>query len=297
MPALELLEEILLHLDPMAFRSFIKERWQAHLQRTGLDPANQSTPATSSKPVAGALSTSRGGLHPLALRITDQECLQHFIPTDMRRTLLRYPAGIHTLSFALRHQLSNLYLDYLFDKSKAVLLGFNVGGALLIPRNTNHCAYVETSTARQCTHAVADEIFCSKHAPEHWWRWPEKLASSAPQPGASPEAKMFAYYHNLENIDQYSDAELEQMLRWFWKKFRQHQNKQQPVAAPSLQEIAGRLGFSNEAELMQVDRAAVRRAYHRALLSCHPDQGGSLEDFHALQQAYQAWLHFRDHQP
>ncbi len=93
------------------------------------------------------------------------------------------------------------------------------------------------------------------------------LQGAAPNPASLPSAPdpLAAYYLDLANLDNTSQEDVRDMLRWFWKRYRAHGRREEALDA---------LGLPAQASATEI-----RARYRELVLAHHPDRGGCAEEF------------------
>jgi len=81
------------------------------------------------------------------------------------------------------------------------------------------------------------------------------------------------YYLDYSNLEGTSEAEVEQMLNGFWRRY---------LAADKQLEAFNALGLDENAKW-----PAIQQSYRRLVREHHPDKGGSTEKFMAVREAYE----------
>lgn len=95
-----------------------------------------------------------------------------------------------------------------------------------------------------------------------------------------PDAKLKAYYLDLNNLKQTTQSDVEELLDSFWRRYYKEgwdqESEEATVEALKYFEIDGQL-------TTQVLRKAFRKKCH----DCHPDKGGNHEHFVELKRHYE----------
>lgn len=91
------------------------------------------------------------------------------------------------------------------------------------------------------------------------------------------EAELREYYLDLNHLAAVNETSAADMLNGMW---RQYDTWQKP------EDAYGALGLPQGA-----DWRAVQSAYRRKASQCHPDKGGSSQDFQLLRSAYESLKH------
>lgn len=224
--------------------------------------------------------------------IPDQLLLKKLIPADLYRDAMQAGwMGMHALSFALRYRVTELqllfHLNYLEVDSglrqglleswqrmqgmdSLPIFGFSPLGIHVSARPLGICRAFDAISIWSCA-AATDSIFCEAHAAEAFW---------IPAPPASQQAIMFRYYADLQNFSLYGEADLEQMMGAFWKRYEAY-------AAEDMGEALEYFGLQNAQDLRAFGAAALRRKFLQLSMIHHPDRGGADENFVRLQRYYQ----------
>lgn len=101
------------------------------------------------------------------------------------------------------------------------------------------------------------------------------LQAGAPNPEALPAAPdpLAAYYLELGNLSRTTREEVQDLLRWFWRRYSVHGREGEAL------EVLGLSAGSSPAE--------IRRRYRSLVRAHHPDRGGDGESFRRVVEAMQ----------
>lgn len=93
------------------------------------------------------------------------------------------------------------------------------------------------------------------------------LQGGPPNPGNLPDTPdpLAAYYLDLGNLSRTTREDVQELLRWFWRRYRVHGRRDEALEA---------LGLDPGATPGQI-----RRRYRTLVLAHHPDRGGDAEIF------------------
>lgn len=95
------------------------------------------------------------------------------------------------------------------------------------------------------------------------------------------DTELASYYLNWSNLKSITVEEVEALFSSFWQKYRAVDKVDTALTALGLAQ------FDNWLE--------IRQAYKKKVSICHPDKGGSVEDFIEIREAYEV-LSFRYHE-
>lgn len=224
--------------------------------------------------------------------IADHMLLKKLVPAELYRNAMQAGwMGMHALSFALRHRVTELQLLFhpaykdvddvlrqclleswqrLHGTTILPIFGFSPLGLHVSTRPIGICRAFDAYTLWSCKHP-ATEIFCEAHAAEAFWM---------PSSGESQQATMFRYYADLENFSIYGEEDLEQMMGAFWKRYRAY-------SAEDLAQALEYFGLRDAQELRDSGPSDLRRKFLQLSLIHHPDRGGEEKNFVLLQTHYQ----------
>ncbi len=231
--------------------------------------------------------------------VSDQALLKKLIPAELYRDAMRGGwMGMHALSFALRHRITELQLvfhlayqdvdpglrqclleswELSHGQGMLPIFGFSPLGIHVSVRPRGICRAFDAFSIWTCAHST-DEIFCETHASEAFW-----IYSSA----ASQQAIMFHYYADLKNFSLYGEEDLQHMLSAFWKRYR-------AFAAEDLALALEYFGIRDADELRDSGPANLRRKFLQLSLIHHPDRGGKEDSFVLLQTYYHRLKQYLD---
>jgi hypothetical protein len=224
--------------------------------------------------------------------IPDQVLLKKLIPADLYRDAMQAGwMGMHALSFALRYRVTELQLLFHLNhadvdrtlrqglleswervqgQASLPIFGFSPLGIHVSARPRGICRAFDAISLWSCA-VPTNSIFCEAHAAEAFW---------IPAPAASQQAIMFRYYADLQNFSLYGEADLEQMMGAFWKRYEAYAAEDMGVALEYF-------GLANAQELCTLGAAELRRKFLQLSMIHHPDRGGAEENFVRLQRHYQ----------
>ncbi|HET9241300.1 MAG TPA: J domain-containing protein [Oligoflexus sp.] len=224
--------------------------------------------------------------------IPDQVLLKKLIPADLYRDAMQAGwMGMHALSFALRYRVTELQLLFhlnhadvdhglrqeLLDSWQHMqgleslpIFGFSPLGIHVSARPRGICRAFDAISLWSCHESTAG-IFCAAHAAEAFW---------IPAAAASQQAIMFRYYADLQNFSLYGEADLEQMMGAFWKRYEAY-------AAEDMGAALEYFGFQEAKDLRALGATELRRKFLQLSMVHHPDRGGAEENFVRLQRHYQ----------
>jgi hypothetical protein len=222
--------------------------------------------------------------------IPDQVLLKKLIPVELYRDAMQAGwVGMHALSFALRTRVTELQLlfhvsypegDYELrqglleswqrtqGQDTLPIFGFSPLGIHVSARPMGICRAFDAISI--CGEATPDN-FCEAHAAEAFW---------IPTTTGSQQAIMFRYYADLQNFSLYGEADLEQMMGAFWKRYKAY-------AAEDMDEALEYFGLKDAHDLRAFGAAELRRKFLQLSMIHHPDRGGAAANFVHLQRHYQ----------
>ena len=157
------------------------------------------------------------------------------------------------------------------------VIGFSSLGVHLLYREIGICRAFDYYDTGSCT-MRADGIFCSEHISEAWWCNGGHTVST--------QASMFRFYGVKENIHQYDEHQLQELVGRFWTQFKQA--KHLPFQGEGIVEAA--LVFFKYASLHECCEGGqlhLRKRYTEYALALHPDAGGDHALFIQLQKYYE----------
>jgi hypothetical protein len=159
----------------------------------------------------------------------------------------------------------------------APVFGFSSLGVHLLYRETGICRAFDYYDICSCANR-SDELFCSEHTSECWWR-------EGAQKG-STQADMFRYYSARENIRQYDEQQLQELVGRFWTHFKHtpHMPKQGEAI---VEEALDFFKFASLHQCCQSGQSHLRRRYTERARALHPDAGGEQAAFVQLQKYYE----------
>lgn len=260
-----------------------------------MDPEQVFTVLGEQEPAVGAITLPMA--RPPA--VPDQALLKKLVPHELYRNAMQNGwMGMHTLSFALRHRVTELQL--LFHLSYAEvdqvlrqclleswqrihgqgllpIFGFSPLGIHVSTRPHGTCRAFDAFSLWTCAQPTED-IFCEAHASEAFW---------TPSASSSQQAIMFRYYADLKNFSLYGEEDLQQMLQAFWKRYRAY-------TAEDLAQALEYFGLRDADELRVSGPAHLRRKFLQLSLVHHPDRGGDEHSFVLLQTHYQRLKQYLD---
>lgn len=223
--------------------------------------------------------------------LSDQILLKKLVPPDLYREAIQAGwMGMHALSFALRHRVTQL--QWLFHQSQESMdkglqqclleswqrrygpeqlpiFGFSPLGIHCSRRRRGLCRAFDAFSLWTCAQETAG-IFCQAHEMEAFWTKAE---------GGTQQAMMFRYYASLENFSLYGEQDLERMLGAFWERYRVY-------SAEDLAQAMKYFGFRDGKELRDCGPSDLRRKFLQLSLIHHPDRGGDESVFVILQAHY-----------
>jgi len=229
--------------------------------------------------------------------VPDPSLLKKLVPADLYREAMQSGwMGMHALSFALRHRVTQLQLLFHLPYENVELalrqclleswqrrhgseflpiFGFSPLGIHSSWRRQGLCRAFDAFSIASCTHEAAP-IFCAAHAAEDL---------SAHASGGSQQALMFRYYADLKNFSLYGEADLERMMGAFWKRYRVY-------SSDDLAQAMEYFGLRDGSELRNHGPGELRRKFLQLSLIHHPDRGGEGKDFIILQTHYHRLKHY-----
>ncbi|MBN2109332.1 MAG: hypothetical protein JW832_18030 [Deltaproteobacteria bacterium] len=157
------------------------------------------------------------------------------------------------------------------------VLGFSSLGVHLLYRETGICRAFDYYDICSCANR-SDGLFCSEHTSEEWW------CEGAPK--GSTQADMFRFYGARENIHQYDEQQLQELVGRFWTHFKRapHMPKQGEAI---VEEALDFFRFATLHECCQGGLPHLRKRYTERARALHPDAGGEHASFVQLQKYYE----------
>jgi hypothetical protein len=232
------------------------------------------------------------------IKVSDFEIYESLFPADFQGlNLLTNHLDQYALSFVLRHQISRLalaahtlsgldvdrkkieILELEFEKNYQIpIFGFSSLGVHILYRPQDCCRAFDFYDLKTCTNKRDDgKMFCSAHQCEAFY----DLGLNS---NSSTQAKMFAFYSDIKNMDQYSEEELEELIGKFWSKI---QNRSELQDEEQIEKSLKVLKIRNRQELAVMGGSNLKKRYFKMSLSAHPDQGGENADFVMLKECYE----------
>jgi hypothetical protein len=157
------------------------------------------------------------------------------------------------------------------------VFGFSSLGVHLLYREAGICRAFDYYDICSCRNR-ADGLFCPEHISEAWWREGAHKAST--------QADMFRFYGAGENIHQYDEQQLQELVGRFWTHFKRtpHMQKQGDAV---VEEALDFFKFASLHECCQGGPGHLRRRYTELARAFHPDAGGEHASFVQLQKYYE----------
>ena len=234
--------------------------------------------------------------------LRDLNLLYALMPSEDVKEFLKTGRGQHLLTFCLRHQLTKINLcgHYYNERSDELatllhdedwqgyqevfdswlqdglipLIGFNPIGAVLKLQQIGRCRAFDSYDLNHCPNEGA--VFCKDHNSERWWSDLEALQFV--------QSKMYHFYFHVEHCQDFTEADLEQLLKKFWGKFSKWQDLHSHV---SVQEALSLMDIGNIQDLKAMGAKKLQRLFHKKALVLHPDKGGRAEDCVQLKASYE----------
>jgi hypothetical protein len=229
--------------------------------------------------------------------VPDPSLLKKLVPEDLYRQAMQSGwIGMHALSFALRHRVTQLQLIFHLPYENVDLalrqclleswqrrhgsellpiFGFSPLGVHSSRHRQGLCRAFDAFSIASCTEDSAP-IFCTAHAAEDLSGHPA---------GGSQQALMFRYYADLKNFSQYGEVDLDRMIGAFWQRYRVY-------SADDLAEAMEYFGLRDAGELRKYGPTELRRKFLQLSLIHHPDRGGEDQAFVILQTHYHRLKHY-----
>jgi len=244
----------------------------------------------------------------LVVRLSDTQIFSHILDEATYKLLVAGSLSqLFKATFAIRHRLAEL--SYVLHRTAAVgkmtacpgfagqipdespfagsdwwnmareqrllpVVGFSALGSHLSLQEEGRCRAFDFYDILSCNAPAEDGVFCEEHRAEKWWIHP------IPK-GASVQAKMFSYYTNLSNIEEYEEEELRGMVRMFWKKIDMKLVKERPTHK-QVEKALKYFGYRDVSSDTELSLAGLKRRYWSRAKRLHPDRGGSEEQFRVL---------------
>jgi hypothetical protein len=161
-------------------------------------------------------------------------------------------------------------------KAYVPVIGFSSLGVHLLYRETGMCRAFDFYDIGSCMKR-ADGLFCAEHASEAWWCGGGNKAST--------QSDMFRYYGAIENINQYDDHQLQELVGRFWTHFKQTKHLP-PQGEGIVEEALAFFKYASPHECFEGGPLHLRRRYMQRARALHPDAGGEHAVFVQLQKYY-----------
>lgn len=154
------------------------------------------------------------------------------------------------------------------------ILGLNPVGLFLEWRRPYLCHHMDGYQVESCPEKT-EEAFCQSHQRDHWW-------SGINQP-LSSMATMLSFYHDETNFYSYDEGQLRELLAKFWMNFKDWHLNTNPI---QLDEAMSEFAIKDLNSLQQIGLKGLKNLYYKKTMECHPDRGGSSQDFLKLKENY-----------
>jgi len=159
----------------------------------------------------------------------------------------------------------------------APVFGFSSLGVHLLYRETGICRAFDYYDICSCANR-SDGLFCSEHTAERWWREGVHKGST--------QAAMFRFYGARENIHQYDEQQLQELVGRFWTHLKQR--KRLPHQGEgSVDEALVFFEYASLHECCNGGHIHLRRRYMKRARALHPDAGGEHASFVLLVKYYE----------
>ena len=239
--------------------------------------------------------------------ISELKVLHQLLSADLRLRLdFHKLENLYVVSFALRHQLSRLSLwllqglsklpyesasmleaklalgdfernclEQLWDRQQNdFILSISALGIHLVSHPQKLCRAFDAYDIDLCHRERNSELYCPLHQDESWW--------SQLSPQSSTQARMFAFYNDVDHLQTYNEDDLASMLKKFWQYYQSHHTD--PL---QIQSALTQFGLADRQDLTARGYDGLRRLYLQLCHETHPDRGGSSQEFLKLKEAYQ----------
>lgn len=238
------------------------------------------------QPMTGHETTGLMLQRPTAIQ--DQKLLRQLLPTELYEAAMRAGwMGMHALSFALRHRVTELQLVFhgsapgvdatrqeilrtsWDDPLSWPLFGFSPLGIHVSRRRRGLCRAYDAMNLLACE-AETSDIFCPQHEVEDFWK----------SDRGSQQSIMYRYFALLENFQLYDEDDLQNMVNDFWQRY--------PIQNEArLAEALRFFGAGSTGDLRIWGVEGLRKKFLQLSLAHHPDRGGEAAVFVLLQEHYQ----------
>ena len=173
--------------------------------------------------------------------------------------------------------------DFWGNNDELPVLGFSAVGCLFSLQRVGLCRAFDHYEIKQCQNADSN-FFCLFHKEEVFW---ENEFSKQ----ASTQSKMFRFYLDKANFNEYDETTLQKMLNNFFFKFSNYKHdfskklKMEPPERISL--ILTFYQFSSLSDLKQYGLEELRKRFLCKAKQFHPDVGGSQDLFREARDKYE----------
>ena len=243
--------------------------------------------------------------------VSDLKVLRDLLPENLINFMLSNGVmGLHSLSFALRHQIT--YLNSLFhiiatEQSSHIMefekifgisdlesdlhyiklasdnlfvnrvpvIGFSLKGLHLFWATKGSCRCFDLVEVPSCFQLATSNLFCDDHISEIWWSRTDVRTT---------QSKMYQFYGDRDNFFQYDQNKLNILMNDFWMKFSDWKSTE---GDDNLNEAMLQFGLKNHSQLVELGSVGLRKKFLQLSFSLHPDRGGTADDFVALKTSYE----------
>ena len=162
------------------------------------------------------------------------------------------------------------------QQSRIPMIGFSALGIHLVYTETGYCRTFDYYGLGSCMNQ-ADGLFCMAHESEAWW-------CDANQNG-STQADMFRFYACLENLHNYDERQLQELIGQFWARYRKLYSPTDQHSGV-LEDAIAFFRYLSFKECLEDGPVQLRRRYTEQAKVLHPDIGGDHALFVQLKKHY-----------
>lgn len=216
----------------------------------------------------------------------------HIRETELLRLIKNKFNAIKDLSE--NHGLLSLFsLGFLIKRSAAQIANIKINpsqsssyfpaisslGIHLVPIKKGLCSFVDLYEDRACENKTSD-IFCKDHQNEF------NLSYSGDESTLSRFSVMHRFYSNLDNLNEYDEERLEQLLSEFFASY----GKKGLTKPKNLEDCLALFEIKDSSHLLEVGEKGIKKKYLNLAKKMHPDFGGCVKDFQKLSSSYEVLL-------
>ena len=192
---------------------------------------------------------------------------------DHRNSVLENMSEILKFDYKKNYFENKSLLHPLFwgQGNKLPILGFSIVGCLFSLQHISFCRAFDHYDIPTCSEKTND-YFCSNHQTEIFWK--NDLNDSI-----STQGKMFRFYLDENNFNDYDENSLQNILNHFYEKYahfkKQNPSTHVPLKNERINEILTFYGFISLNNLKDLGLEELRKRFLEKAKKFHPDVGGS----------------------